>query len=268
MKKNLAAALMLSICFLGGCSSLQSLQPSESLSVSNNDAQDILEETSEEQTNIIETQEELSSLIDKNDLQPPDLEKIHVSNAHQYCSREEYPSLYKEVQTLLLQRQQILNTILGVNYDKQLNMDETVTDEKGHIFYRFKEQRTLEDVRADLAMIYTDDYIDTDGAWYLTSLFHEEQGKLYRSGGDGWADGLYNNWVLRQINDINGADSYYIIGYMAIGAYDYDECHILSIWTITKTDEGFRICSEQDINFLQAIYVLPEDDFAYDSEID
>lgn len=238
---------------------MQSLQPLESLSVSNNDAQGIVEETSEEQTDILETQEEFSSLIDKNDLQPPDLEKIHVSDTRQYCSREEYPSLYEEVQTLLLQRDQILNTILGVDYDKKLNMDETVTDEKGNIFYRFKEQRTLEDVRAELATIYTDDYIDTDGAWYLTSLFYEDQGKLYRSGGDGWADGLYNNWVLWQINDINGADSYYIIGYMAIGAYDYDECPILSIWTITKTDEGFRICSEQDINFTQAVYVLPED---------
>lgn len=254
MKKKLTTTLALIICFLGGCSALQS---SETLSASNSNVQDIEEKTSGEQTDMAKVPEDLPLSNEKNNLKPPDLEQIHVSKARLYCSREEYPALYEEVEALLSQRQRVLNAILGVDYNKQLNTDETITDENDRIFYRFKEQRSLEDVRADLATVYTDDYINTDGAWYLTSLFHEAQGKLYRTGGDGWADGLYNNWGLWEINDTD----YYIVGYTAIGALDYGEMPILSIWTVTRTDEGLRICCEQDISFLQNIYVLPDDDY-------
>lgn len=246
MKKKLTTTLALIICFLGGCS----------LSASNSDMQDIVEETSGEQTDMAKVPEDLPLSNEKNNFEPPDLKKIHISKARLYCSREEYPALYEEVQALLSQRQRVLDSILGIDYDRQLNMDETITDEDGRIFYRFKEQGSLEDVRADLATVYTDDYINTDGAWYLTSLFREEQGKLYRTGGDGWADGLYNNWVLWETSDSN----YYIIGYTAIGALDYGEMPILSIWTVSQTDEGLRICCEQDISFLQNIYVLPDED--------
>lgn len=242
------------------------MQSAETLPASNSDApasdvQDIVKESLIEQTELTETLSDAPSLIDKNDLQPPDLRDIHVSKkTHLYCSREEYPSLYEDVKVLLTRRQEVLNSVLGVDYDRQLNMDEFITDEDDRVFYLFQEDQeeySLADVRAALATVYTDDYINTDGAWYLTHLFCEEQGKLYRTGGDGWADGLYDDWVLWQTDD---PENYCIIGYTAIGAWDYGECPILSIWTITRTDEGFRIADEETISFLQNIYVLPEAD--------
>ena len=257
MKKKFAVTLALIMCFLGGCSHSQS---SETLSDSNSDIQSIVEEAADvdsKMTETSETSEETSLSGIKDNLEPPDLQKIHVSEASLYCPWEEYPDLYEDAKALLSQRQRILNTILGIDYDKQLNMDESITDEDGRIFYRFKEECSLEDVRADLATVYTDDYIDTDGAWYLTYLFHEDHGKLYRTSGDGWADGLYDNWVLWQINDTD----YYIQGYRAIGAFDYGEWPVLSILRITQTDEGLRICSEQYISFLQNIYVIPEEEY-------
>ena len=170
----------------------------------------------------------------------------HLLRGATECPREEYPYLYENMEVLIGERQAVLNSILYITYGKP-NEKEEITAENGGIYYLLTEKNSQLDVVEDLANVYTDSYIaDVLIPKYFEGdhpLFLEDQGNLYRSGADGWQDGLRDGWTIWKLND----KSYYIQGYED---NDVEEDTTMVIITVIELEEKLLIDNEITLDFL------------------